>query len=163
MKYDPTRKWDIALTDITLPNNNEHILYLKLPLEDGLATSEFIVDEDHIDPLRDDGFVIYRWGTIGAVVNGVRHVKMLWNNSVGNVRIPKVIPFVNTSTPTIPNYNEDFASIYGQHPRLDIIVIDEDGNEWERKLDSIRHKTDGLITHITYDLAENFTGYIIIS
>lgn len=31
--YDPTREWTIAQEDITLPNNNLHFLYIKVPIE----------------------------------------------------------------------------------------------------------------------------------
>ena len=81
MKYDPTRAWNIALTDIILPNDNEHILYVKVPIAETLTTSEVFASEEHIDPLRDDGFIIYRYGPIGPNVDGVREVRTLWNRN----------------------------------------------------------------------------------
>lgn len=124
--------------------------------------SEILVSAEHIDPKKLDGYVVYKLGSIKSVAEG-RGAAMLWNNSVVNSRMPRIIPFVNTNAPTIPNYNVNYAAVYGQSPRLDLIVIDENGNDWDRKLDSTRHKTGGLITHITYDLSENYSGYIIIS
>ena len=78
-------------------------------------------------------------------------------------RIPITIPFANTATPSIENYNIDYAEIYGQNPRLSVVVVDADGNQWERHIDNIRHLTAGLITRITWDLAETYTGYINLS
>jgi hypothetical protein len=86
MTYDPTRSWAIALTNITIPNNNGHYIYLKVPVEEGITTSEVIVSEYHVDPLRDDGFVIYKMGYAHPVAGGAREVSLLW----GNVKTPGV-------------------------------------------------------------------------
>lgn len=86
--YDPTRSWVISATDITFANNNGHFIYLKIPLESGVTTSSIIVSESHIDPLRDDDFVIIKLGYINPVetVGGVdiREASMLFGNSKAN-------------------------------------------------------------------------------
>lgn len=48
-----------------------------------LRTSEIIFSEEHIDPKRDPGFVIYKLGYIGPVINGARTAHMLWGNGGG--------------------------------------------------------------------------------
>ena len=83
MIYNPERIWNIALTNITIPDDNGHWLYLKVPVEEGVTTSELFVDEGHIDPLRDDGCVIYKWGYIHPVADGKREVSMLLGNTKG--------------------------------------------------------------------------------
>ena len=45
-----------------------------------IDTSEILVSKEHIDPLRDQGFVIYKLGRITPVVDGKREAKMLWGN-----------------------------------------------------------------------------------
>jgi hypothetical protein len=88
MIYDPTRKWQIALTDIILPNNNGHWLYVKVPYEEGLTTSEVFASEGHVDPLRDEGFLIYKIGYAHPVVDGSRELSMLWGNMKPRNGIP---------------------------------------------------------------------------
>jgi len=49
--YNPTRSWAIPETEIILPNDNGHFLYLKVPTAEGATDSEILVDENHIDPI----------------------------------------------------------------------------------------------------------------
>jgi hypothetical protein len=80
MIYDPTRAWDVAETEITFLNNNAHYLYLMVEINELATTSEVIASEDHIDPLRDEGYIIYKLGIVQGVVDGVREASMLWGN-----------------------------------------------------------------------------------
>jgi hypothetical protein len=45
-----------------------------------IDTSEILVSKEHIDPLRDSGFVIYKLGRITPVNGGKREALMLWGN-----------------------------------------------------------------------------------
>lgn len=48
-----------------------------------INTSEILVSKEHIDPLRDQGFVIYKLGRIDPVTAGKREAHMLWGNVKG--------------------------------------------------------------------------------
>lgn len=48
-----------------------------------IDTSEILVSKEHIDPLRDQGYVIYKLGRITPVTEGKREAKMLWGNVKG--------------------------------------------------------------------------------
>ena len=54
------------------------------------TTSEIITSKSHIDPLRDDGYVIYKIGYIQPVSGGKREISTLW----GNHRQPSTIPAI---------------------------------------------------------------------
>jgi len=104
MIYDASRSWPIALTNITIPDNNGRVLSLKVSIAEGDDSSEFIISEGLIEPLRDPGYVIYNWGYIQPVVDGKREVSMLW----GNVKVGSG----NSHPPvTIIEESEDLASI----------------------------------------------------
>jgi len=45
-----------------------------------ITTSEIIVSKNHIEPLADDGFIIYKLGYISPVVDGKREARMIWGN-----------------------------------------------------------------------------------
>lgn len=45
--------------------------------------AEVITSKDHIDPKRDEGFIIYKIGYIHPTTNGKRIASMLWGNSDG--------------------------------------------------------------------------------
>lgn len=51
-----------------------------------IDTSEIIVSKTHIEPLRDDGYVIYKLGYITPVVNGRREAQMI----MGNRKYPSI-------------------------------------------------------------------------
>jgi len=48
-----------------------------------IDTSEILVSKEHIDPLRDQGYVIYKLGRIDPVTAGKREAHMLWGNVKG--------------------------------------------------------------------------------
>lgn len=117
MYYDPTREWDVALTEITLPNDNAHFIYLKVPMEEGVTTSEFIADEAHVDMNRDENYLIYEWGCVQSVADG-RGVSMLW----GNVK------------PTFPDAPSD-DKIYGRKNKTWVEVVGGGGGEDGREVE----------------------------
>jgi hypothetical protein len=45
-----------------------------------LDTSEIITSKTHIEPLAEDGFIIYKLGYISPVVDGKREARMIWGN-----------------------------------------------------------------------------------
>jgi hypothetical protein len=71
--------------------------------------------------------------------------------------------FTNTATPSISNYQEDFASHYGEYPDVTLITYDTAGVEWERQDKPIRNYIGGKLDNIIYDLMEPYNGYIILS
>jgi len=46
-----------------------------------IDTSEILVSKEHIDPLRDQGYVIYKIGRITPVTDGRRSANMLFGNA----------------------------------------------------------------------------------
>lgn len=70
---------------------------------------------------------------------------------------------VATSTPSIENYNRDYAPKYGQYPTVKLFTIDTDGNRQESDQKPIFEMVDGLISKIKYDIGSGITGFIIIS
>ena len=130
-----------------------------------LTTSEILVSESHIDPLRDDGFVIYKLGYIHPVTAGVRDASMLWGNvkpPVGTVA-QTVITFTATAAPTISGYNATYAATYGQYPKVVLLIDDGAGNELESQAVPVRNRTAGLLTSIVWDLGEAASGKIILT
>jgi uncharacterized protein (TIGR02145 family) len=45
-----------------------------------IRTTEILTSKSHIEPLRDEGYVIYKLGWITPVNSGKREAKMLWGN-----------------------------------------------------------------------------------
>lgn len=66
--YDPSRSWDIPLTDITLENKNPHALYAKLTLEEESTVCEIVAFELHTElkAFIEDGYLLKRIATISA-------------------------------------------------------------------------------------------------
>lgn len=73
-----------------------------------------------------------------------------------------VIPFDVEQFPSITDYDTLYASTYGQYPILSIFTSDN-GNFLQRSENATLVLTAGVITSITYDLAEPATGFIILS
>lgn len=78
-------------------------------------------------------------------------------------RTREKVEFTNTATPSINNYQELYASHYGEFPDVTLITYDTAGVEWERQDKPIRYYVDNKLDHITYDLMEPYSGYIILS
>lgn len=83
MTYDPKRAWNIAATEITLPDSDGYFLYIKVPTASGENTSEFIVDKGYVVPSRDAGYFICPWGYIHPPVGGSREYSPYWGNKRG--------------------------------------------------------------------------------
>lgn len=79
MAYIPQREWVIEETELTLTSDNGHFLYMKTPLSEASNIATLIASETHIDPARDEGYMIYKIGYVQSVANG-RSISMLWGN-----------------------------------------------------------------------------------
>lgn len=93
-----------------------------------LNTSEIIVSKTHIEPLAEDGYIIYKLGYISPVVDGKREARMIW----GNVR--------NSHSPvSIDPASAAFASI---DPATQVLTVNEQsggggGKTYHNSLDGI--------------------------
>lgn len=85
-----------------------------------------------------------------------RELTILW-------RTRQKVEFNNTATPSITNYQIDYASHYGEFPDVTLMTYDVAGVEWERQDKPIRNYIGGLLDSIVYDLMEPYSGYIILS
>lgn len=81
---------------------------------------------------------------------------ILWKTS-------EKIEFLNTSTPSIINYQQTYAIPYGQLPKFTLITNNGNGVELERQEVPIRNYIDSLLDSIVWDLSDVYSGYIIIS
>jgi hypothetical protein len=144
MIYDPTRAWDVAETEITFLNNNAHYLYLMVEINELATTSEVIASEDHIDPLRDEGYIIYKLGSVGPVIAGKREAHMLWGNS-------KPAKTTYRHTQTAPSRVWEVVHNLGKFPS--VTITDADGNEYESEVKHI----DLNNTLLTF--SEAFAGF----
>lgn len=79
---------------------------------------------------------------------------------------PIVIPFNNTPTPSIHDYDRDYAWIYGQFPTVMLITVNKDENDQDveviRLVEPKRNKLLGVLDSIVWDLGEEVTGYIVL-
>lgn len=73
------------------------------------------------------------------------------------------IEFTNTATPSITNYQQNYATPYGQLPKFTLMTYNSEGVDWERQEVPIRNFVDGLLDSIVWDLSDIYSGYIIIS
>lgn len=53
-----------------------------------MSDATIIVSEEHIDPLRDEGYIIYKLGYFSAVSSGKREAHLLWGNAKSKAYIP---------------------------------------------------------------------------
>jgi len=73
-----------------------------------------------------------------------------------------VVSFAATATPTLSNYQATYATTYGEHPSVQLVTIDGDGNYIERNERPKYNISAGLINSISWDLPDIETGFIII-
>lgn len=152
MSYNPTRSWAIPDTEITLPNDNGHFLYLKVPTAEGATDAQILVDEDHIDPLRDTGYIIYKQGYIQPKRNGRRTASMLW----GNVTQPMSETDRNyRHNQVAPSRVWNVEHHLGKYPS--VTIMDTAGMEYEAE---VQH-TDQNNILITF--SDPFAGYADIN
>ena len=85
---------------------------------------------------------------------------ILWANDPNSISIP----FGNTDTPLIENYQDNYSEDYGELPKISLIQIDTEGNRIERTEKPYFIVVDGLINSIVFGtLSEPITGFIILS
>lgn len=108
-----------------------------------------------------------------AMANSRKYdLSILWYNDPNT----KKIPFTNSDTPKIENYQDDhtdpedgtktinYADIYGELPKIELFVLMEDGSYWKRQDTPYFTSIDGLLDNIKFDaLPDVFTGYLTIS
>lgn len=75
---------------------------------------------------------------------------------------PAIIPFTLTQTPGILNYQTNYASLYGQHPRLSLFTFDENDDMIERMETPKRSIVNDVIDSITWDLGIEDSGIIVL-
>lgn len=82
---------------------------------------------------------------------------------------PIVIPFYDTATPTITDYDIKYYNDFGNFPRIMILRVtssdvEGDTDEYEEELSfvPIRYKFEGILRTLTWDLPEPMSGKIII-
>lgn len=80
---------------------------------------------------------------------------ILWKTS-------EKILFSNTQTPSITDYQQNYAIPYGQLPKFVLMTYDSEGVECERQEKPIRNFVSGLLDSIVWDLSDVYSGYIII-
>ena len=97
---------------------------------------------------------------------------VLWNNDPNT----KKIPFTNTDTPKIKNYQADqtdpedgtktinYAEIYDELPKIELFILISEGVYQKRQDVPAYNYIDGLLDSIAFDaLPDTFTGYLTIS
>lgn len=73
-----------------------------------------------------------------------------------------VVSFTSTATPTLANYQTNYATKYGEHPVVQLVTIDGSGNYIQRSEQAYYTMSGGLINSISWDLPDTETGFIII-
>ena len=101
------------------------------------------------------------WG--GALPELVDNVTIKFLNgkltAVGiGVVLYEEIEFTATNTPSVENYDADYAATFGQYPSVTIHTYDDDGNRMERSERPLFMLVDGRIDRITFDLAPKDNG-----
>jgi hypothetical protein len=73
-----------------------------------------------------------------------------------------VVSFAADATPTLADYQTNYAATYGEHPVVQLVTIDGDGNYIQRSEQAKYTMALGLIDSISWDLADAETGFIIL-
>ena len=73
-----------------------------------------------------------------------------------------VVTFAADSTPSLTNYQASYAATYGEHPNVQLVTIDGDGNYIARSEQPKFTMAAGLIDTISWDLPDAETGFIIL-
>lgn len=107
----------------------------------------------------------YNYNSVNTIINQQYSEKAAQIPTVNQNVEPAVIYFSETDQPSIENYDVDYAGIYGQHPKVMLLVFDDDLNEQEILQVPKRYKTDNVLMRIAWDeypLPEVCSGKIII-
>ena len=75
---------------------------------------------------------------------------------------PTIISFILTQYPSILNYQEDYAALYGPYPRVQLYTFDEDDNMLERADKPKRVIVADVLDSIVWDLGYEDSGIIIL-
>ena len=75
---------------------------------------------------------------------------------------PAVLAFANTQTPSILDYQTDYAALYGPWPRVILITFDENDNMDERVEKPKRNIVDDKLDSIVWDLGIVIDSGLII-
>lgn len=73
-----------------------------------------------------------------------------------------IIEFTALYTPIITDYNTLYAPTHGQYPTVRLVVILDEGSEYQSMQNPIITKVNGLIDTIYFDIGEPTNGYIIL-
>lgn len=72
------------------------------------------------------------------------------------------VAFAADATPSLTNYQATYAATYGEHPNVQLVTIDGDGNYIVRSEQPKFTMAAGLIDSIGWDLPDAETGFIIL-
>lgn len=128
-----------------------------------LTTSEILVSETHIDPKRDEGFIIYKLGYINPVAGGARETSMLWGNAkqADNVQAGILTALASRSVSVI--FTKAFTSIPVGRKNIHAYRLVEPESGLVIDQDVLFHSlvvtTTGFT--LTIDQGEALTGIII--
>lgn len=90
----------------------------------------------------------------------------LTQNNIGGTNTPgrpiEVFDVVAQTTPTVSDYDNLFADVFGQYPLVRLIIVIDANTEYESAQRPQFTKVDGLIDTIFFDLGVETTGYIIL-
>jgi hypothetical protein len=84
---------------------------------------------------------------------------ILYSNDPNAIKVP----FTNTATPSLTNYQANYAFDYGELPKIELFTRDSTNVYWSRQEKPIFSFVGGLIDSITFDLSDAYSGYITIS
>jgi len=84
---------------------------------------------------------------------------ILWKNDPNAIKIP----FTNTMTPSIINYQANYAEDYGELPKIELFTMDSANVYWSRQEKPVFNFIGGLINSIIFDLSDAYSGYIVLS
>lgn len=90
--------------------------------------------------------------------------KLVAVGTLGGMVPPSEVIFTDNASPSVDNYDVDYAINYGDRAKFTLLITDEDGNEVESTVMPKRVRTDGVINQVIWDFGgEPQTGRIIIS
>ena len=86
-------------------------------------------------------------------------IDILYSNDPNAIKVA----FTNTATPSLINYQTNYAFDYGELPKIELFTIDSASVCWSRQEKPVFNFVDGLIDSIVFDLSDECSGYITIS
>lgn len=107
----------------------------------------------------------YNYNSVNTVVNQQYTEKSAQIATINQIVEPAVLFFSETDQPSVEDYDLYYAGTYGQHPKVMLLVFDDDMNEQEVQQVPKRYKTDNVLMRIAWDeypLPEVCSGKIVI-